>query len=162
MTETPKSNVFAPGDLAVPLSRYGGVVASPWLRVRSDWLPSGTAVCTANGEVDAGTVHLLARVLDAIEADKQVRSMVIDLAGVGFLSVGGAELLLRAAGRVAAAGGEFLLVLGTRSVRRALELIGADTAIKWYESRSDALEAALAWSKYSDMVNGEPGPELVV
>lgn len=159
MTELLQSNPTVPEHVAVPVSRSGGVVANPWLRVCRDWLCSGSAVCTAVGEVDAGTAHLLTRVLDEVEADEQVRSVVVDLAEVQFLSIGGAQLLLNAAKRAAAAGRELVLVLGTRGVRRSLELTGADTAIGWYESRSDGLEAALAWSKYSDTVNGAPASE---
>lgn len=161
MTEMLQSNGIVPESVVVPVHRDGGVAANPWLEVRRDWLASGAAVCTVTGEIDAGTTHLLTRVLDGIEDDEQVRSVVVDLAGVRFLSVGGAELLFRAAGRAAAAGRELVLVLGTRGVRRALELTGADSEIGWYESRSDALEAALAWSKYSDTVNGAPALDLV-
>lgn len=100
------------------------------------------AVCTVTGDIDAGTAGVLERTLRAVESDRNVRAIVVDLSGVDFLAVTGVSVLLRAAGRTAADRRELVVVLATIGAHRAFEVTGADAVIPWYSTRADAVTAA--------------------
>lgn len=100
----------------------------------------GTAVLTVQGEVDMLTApRFESAVAELIACPDSVR--VIDLSGVSFLASSGLAVLIRAAHRTEENGVRLRLVASTRSVRRPLEVTGAD---QLFEIHPDADAAVTA------------------
>lgn len=75
-----------------------------------------------HGELDRATALTLARELLPVEG----ASIVLDLTDLSFVDVGGLKLILEAARRLRAAGGQLTLANPSPSVRRLLELTAID------------------------------------
>jgi anti-anti-sigma factor len=105
--------------------------------------PGEPALLTLTGEVDAATTTFLANELTAaITTGRPPRTLVLDLAGVGFLSAAGVGMLLAAQNQAAAGGIALRVAAGTASiVTRALRISGAHAVLDVYPTVFDALAA---------------------
>lgn len=95
-------------------------------------------VLSVRGEIDALTTPRLEAELDGLLADPPER-LVLDLDGVTFLASSGLAVLIRAAQVVGEHGRRLRLVVGTRAVRRPLQITGSDQLFDLY----DDLDAAV-------------------
>jgi stage II sporulation protein AA (anti-sigma F factor antagonist) len=98
-------------------------------------------VLTLGGELDLATVALLHEQLD--RAMRGRRAVVIDLSGLQFIDSSGLHVLMRAERELRAAGGQLVLVYGSRAVHRVFELTGLDHYFAWHDSPTAALRTAV-------------------
>jgi anti-sigma B factor antagonist len=96
------------------------------LRIESSVAPNAVVVLTATGEVDISTIEFLAEhARHALGLVAVPRAVVIDLAGVRFLSAAGVGVLVVAHRRCARRGVPFLVAAPNRCVLRTLEACDA-------------------------------------
>ncbi len=89
------------------------------------------------GRLDAITVPALEAVLDQHLAANHVR-LVLDMAGVAYLSSSGLRALLRARKSAQAAGGDVVLCGMTPRVREVFEMIGFTSLFRVFDDVADA------------------------
>jgi len=77
------------------------------------------------GELDLATAPILQGELERVEAT-DVRSIVVDLAGLTFMDSTGVRLLLSANARSRVDGGRLVLLRGPAAVQRVLKLSGVE------------------------------------
>ena len=85
-----------------------------------------TTTLTLTGRVSHANTARLAEALDGA-VSSGAREIVVDLAGVDYVSSAGLEVLGRAARRVAAMGGRLVLAAAQPPVKVALDLAGVKT-----------------------------------
>ncbi|MHB1585181.1 MAG: STAS domain-containing protein [Acidimicrobiales bacterium] len=99
-------------------------------------------VFALRGELDLGTVPSFRdRLLDVVRTH---RSVILDLAGLGFLDSTGLGLLVSAVKRLQACHGTLVVAAPSPAVRRLLEVSGLDGHLAIRETSDAALEEALA------------------
>ncbi len=98
----------------------------------------GLAVLSVRGEIDALTTPRLESELDELLADPAER-LVLDLGGVTFLASSGLAVLIRAAQLAAEHGRRLRLVVGTRAVRRPLQITGSDQLFDLFDDLDSAI-----------------------
>lgn len=103
---------------------------------RSD---AGVAVLTVDGEIDTLTAPPLERAVGELLATPAITVLAIDLCGVTFLASSGLAVLIRSAHHAAELGLRLRLVLGSRAVRRPLEVTGSDQLFDLFDDRAAAL-----------------------
>jgi anti-sigma B factor antagonist len=91
----------------------------------------GTVVLEVQGEVDTLTAPQFSAAVDELMNDHAGR-LVVDLTGVTFLASSGLAVLIQAAHRAEEHGARLRLVVGTRAVRRPLEVTGTDQLFDMY------------------------------
>lgn len=84
---------------------------------------TGEAVVAVRGEIDLATERHLQEVMNAVTADAPSR-VVVDLAGVGFISAHGSAILASTSRRVTAEGGRLVLHSPSRLVSRVINILG--------------------------------------
>jgi stage II sporulation protein AA (anti-sigma F factor antagonist) len=89
-------------------------------------------VLVLRGELDLATVPLLEDHLN--RTMRSGASVVIDLAGLGFIDSTGLEVLLRADRQLRAADGQLVLLSGSPAVYRVFELAGMDVYFEWSDA----------------------------
>lgn len=89
------------------------------------------------GRLDAVTVPALESVLDQHLAANHVR-LVLDMAGVTYLSSSGLRALLRARKGAQAAGGDVVLCNMTPRVREVFEMIGFTSLFRVFDGVAEA------------------------
>jgi anti-sigma B factor antagonist len=92
------------------------------------------------GEVDLDTVAALRAQADRALRDRPPE-LVLDLTGVDFLDSSGLGALLDLQRRLADEGGFLRLVIGTRHVRRVIDVTGMAAVLSIYDTRAGALSA---------------------
>ena len=97
----------------------------------------GVVVLTVRGDVDIATAPELRAGLRGLV--EQYRTVVVDLAGVGFMDSTGLGILVASRNRAVAAGHRLVVVKPQRIVRNALRLVQVDTVIDVYDTLDDAL-----------------------
>ncbi|WP_258348937.1 STAS domain-containing protein [Saccharopolyspora gregorii] len=112
--------------------------APPRFRVQVSYPDRESIVVEPGGEIDAETIDHLEEVLWP-RLSAQVRTIVVDLSGVGFLSVAGMQLLKQAHLDARSRGVELRLVTAHREVTHALEVAGLDTAMRCFPTTAQAL-----------------------
>jgi anti-sigma B factor antagonist len=100
----------------------------------------GTAVVSAQGELDAFTATALADAFAEAAAEGDDR-LVIDLSRVSFMDSTALGLVVRVVNEIGDRGGEVRLVLPQRSARRIFEITTLDRVLPVEESRAQALQA---------------------
>jgi anti-sigma B factor antagonist len=98
-------------------------------------------VLILGGELDLTTGPVLQEQLD--HAVRSSAAVVIDLAGVAFIDSSGLRVLVRAEQELRAAGGQLVLLGGSRAVYRVFELTGLDRYFEWCDSPSPQTAAEL-------------------
>jgi anti-anti-sigma factor len=133
MTMAPGGELAAPGHKLQPASPQPGT-AGPAASPRQP----GLAVVTLPSEIDIsndGQVQdTLTRALDGATA-----VLVADAAATAFCGCSGVTALLLTHRRAAAAGAQLRVVVGSPSMRRILELTGADQVLHTYPTLAAAL-----------------------
>lgn len=105
-------------------------------------LGDGRVVVEAVGEIDVLTASVFENAV-AAEPVPGTTALVLDLSEVTFCSTSGISELIKIHTRATAAGVRLLLVLGTRVMRRALEVMGLLDMFSTYPTRAAALNAAV-------------------
>ena len=104
---------------------------------------TGATVLTVVGEVDMMTAPLLRQRLDE-HFGADLAPIVVDLSRVEFFGSTALEVMVDAHQRANAQGRDFVLVAGTRVVRRPLQVTELDTVLAVYDDVNQALEAIRA------------------
>lgn len=99
-----------------------------------------TAVCALAGDLDMETLAPAKDAIDELVA-AGVQSLVVDLGQVAFCDSSGLNLLLQARMSAEAHGARFHLAACAPSVRRILELTGADAVFSMHPDADTALAA---------------------
>jgi anti-sigma B factor antagonist len=106
---------------------------------------TGATVLTVAGEIDMLTAPMLRQRLDEhFAADRT--PIIVDLSQVEFFGSNALAVLVDAHQRAIAEGRTFVLVAGTRIVRRPLKVTELDVVLSVYDDLDHALEAVHAWS----------------
>jgi anti-sigma B factor antagonist len=105
---------------------------------------------TVVGEVDALTTPRLQRVV-AQQFVASTRRLILDLAGVSFLSAAGLTVLVAAARAGVEHGVDVCLLTAARAVLRPMQVTGLDGLMPIHSSK----EHALAWARELDRVAGD-------
>ncbi len=92
------------------------------------------------GEVDLDTADLLRAEAEKALSDRPPE-LVLDLTGVDFLDSSGLGALLSLQRRLADEGGFLRLVIGSRHVRRVIDVTGMANVLAIYDTRAAALSA---------------------
>jgi anti-sigma B factor antagonist len=92
------------------------------------------------GEVDALTAPQMGQAVDALLAQK--RRVVLDLQDVDFMDLHGLAVLMRASRRARSDGGSFAIARPAHCVKRLVELVRAENALRILPDGSDPLDAA--------------------
>ena len=102
---------------------------------------AGSVLLEVDGEIDTLTAARLQAGLDeALDAARSEGSgVVVDLSGVTFLASSGLAVLIRAAQVVGEHGRRLRLVVGTRAVRRPLQITGSDQLFDLFEDLDSAV-----------------------
>ena len=104
---------------------------------------TGATVLTVAGEVDMLTAPLLRQRLDEhFGADRA--PIIVDLSRVGFFGSNALAVVVDFHQRASAEGRDFILVAGTRVVRRPLEATGLDAVLSIHDDLHQALQAVHA------------------
>lgn len=103
---------------------------------------TGATVLTVAGEIDMLTAPVLRQHLD--EHFGAQASIVVDLSRVEFFGSNGLAVVFDAQQRARVEGRDFVLVAGTRVVRRPLEVTGLDEVLSVHADLSQALDAVRA------------------
>jgi anti-anti-sigma factor len=106
-------------------------------KVSSSMIGRQALAVRVDGELDLYTAPEVHQALAAIPA--AVRHVLVDLTGLSFMDSAGMATLLSGARRLAKHSGSMTLVVGDRSVLRALEITGVE---KYFEIRDDYDDAA--------------------
>lgn len=100
----------------------------------------GATVLTARGRIDSMTASRLGDALNTeIVAGKML--LVLDLAGVDYMSSAGLRELVNALKKVKRAGGDLRLAQPSRRVREVMEMAGLDTIFLIFETPGEAVES---------------------
>jgi anti-sigma B factor antagonist len=117
-----------------------------FLHITSQSLPEQSiAMLSLAGRLDANTVSQLERAL----TDAQLagyRAIVIDLGELVYISSSGLRVLLTGRGNARKRGTDVLLCNLQPAVREVLEMVGFSAVFPIFESREQAVAAALATS----------------
>jgi anti-sigma B factor antagonist len=108
------------------------------LDVDVDRRDASLAVLSVRGEIDALTTPRLEAELDRQLADLP-ELLVLDLSGVTFLASSGLAVLIRAAQVTGEHGRRLRLVVGTRAVRRPLQITGSDQLFDLFDDLDSAV-----------------------
>ena len=114
-------------------------------RIRSAELAHDVFVVTVSGEADALASPHLQRELDTLTANG-VRELIVDLLNASFIDSAILGVLLRAARRVRADGGDVVLVSDDPRILRTFEISGLVSQFRFERALEDAIERALAAS----------------
>lgn len=102
----------------------------------------GSVVVHLRGEVDMASVPRLGELIEQRLTAAYLRSVVLDLSEVDFLSTGGLEMLLRAQRRAENRGVTLYIVPDERCVSRLVQLTGTEDRFHLCSSVSEAVAAA--------------------
>ena len=97
-------------------------------------------VVAVRGEIDIATVPELAGRLDELRPE-DLRELIVDLDGVGYLAADGLRVLVRLRRRVRDGGGSLRLVCGSPRVRRVFQVTDLDKVFPMYDSLPAARRA---------------------
>ena len=100
----------------------------------------GATVISARGRIDSMTA---ARLGDALNAEIAAGHtlLVLDLAGVDYMSSAGLRELVNALKKVKRASGDLRLAQPSRRVREVMEMAGLDTIFLIFETSAEAVES---------------------
>ena len=112
------------------------------LRVTTASLGEDAFLVTFSGEADLRTALALEHALDGI-VGLGGTSIVVDLAGVGFIDSTALSVLLRYHGRFEALGGRLVIVTDDRRVLRTFEITGLDRIFAIEHRLADAVARIL-------------------
>lgn len=115
----------------------------PDFGVRTARLGSRTYVVSVRGEADAHAASHLERELNDV-LSRGSRSVIVDLAEVGFIDSTALGVLLRFQSRFRTRGGDLVLVSDDRRVLRTLEITGLDRIFRVERRLGDAVDEAYA------------------
>src|SRR3954453_4831832 len=107
-------------------------------RITEGAIDSTTHVVEPHGEIDLATAGVLKASLDAA-LDAKVRHVIVDLEGVDFIDSSGLAVLIFAARRLQARGGNLIVACPKPTVRRAFAITSLDEVLQVQESRRDAI-----------------------
>jgi anti-anti-sigma factor len=102
----------------------------------------GSVVVHMRGEIDMAAVPRLAELIRQRLTAAFLRTVVLDLSEVDFLSTGGLELLLHAQRRAEHRGVALYVVPDDRCVRRLVDLTGTGDRFCWRSSVAEAVASA--------------------
>ncbi|MEN6343023.1 MAG: STAS domain-containing protein [Methanospirillum sp.] len=103
----------------------------------------GVAVLSVSGRVDTATAPALEKALDGVIAGG-ARRVLIDLAGVPYISSGGLRVLLMTAKRLRQEGDRYALCSLASEVEKVMRLTGFSSILTIYPDRASALAAMSA------------------
>jgi anti-sigma B factor antagonist len=118
-------------------------LVEPKFGVRTAKLGSTTYVVSVTGEADAHAASDLERELQDV-LGRGSRSVIVDLAEVGFIDSTALGLLLRFQPKFRGRGGDLVLVSDDRRVLRTLEITGLDRIFRIERRLGDAVDDAYA------------------
>ncbi|MER7760300.1 STAS domain-containing protein [Streptomyces sp. NPDC097619] len=110
------------------------------LTVRVDRTQERVAVCHVAGDLDIESLAPAQESLSAL-VEQGTPVVVVDLSGVGFCDSSGLNLLLKTRAAALAAGVDFRLAAVAPTVRRVLDLTGAQAVFTVFDSVDAALAA---------------------
>jgi anti-sigma B factor antagonist len=119
---------------------YGTAVGTVHVAVRRP--EPGSVVVHIRGEVDMASVPRLGELIEQRLTAAYLRTVVLDLSEVDFLSTGGLEMLLRAQRRAENRGVALYVVPDERCVHRLVQLTGTADRFSLCSSVSEAVAAA--------------------
>lgn len=96
---------------------------------------AGVVLLALSGELDLATASSLQEQL----AREAAALVVVDLSGVEFMDSTGLGALVTANGRIAEAGGQLVIVRGSRQVQRLLKITGVDQRLQIVAELATAL-----------------------
>lgn len=99
-----------------------------------------TFVVTAKGRLDGGASTAFAEKVGALIASENPK-LLIDFAGVDFVTSAGLRAVLVLVKRVKAAGGSFALCAVQESVREVLDITGFTGMLPIHSARAEAIAA---------------------
>jgi anti-sigma B factor antagonist len=105
-------------------------------RIRVDTTPEGTAIATADGELDAYAGPDLTACLTSLG---DAHDVVVDLSAVSFLDSTALGIVVRTVREVHERGGTIRLVLPETTARRIFEITMLDQVLPLAATREDAL-----------------------
>jgi anti-anti-sigma factor len=100
----------------------------------------GTCVVTAKGRLDGGASAVFAERIGSLISDHNPK-LLIDFAGVDFVTSAGLRAVLLLLKKVKAAGGTFALCSVQDSVREVLDITGFTGMLSIHHARADAIAA---------------------
>lgn len=100
----------------------------------------GVMVLVARGRIDSMSAAKLGQALSE-QISGNVSHLVLDLAGVDYMSSAGLRELVNALKKVKRIGGDLRLSQPTRRVREVMEMAGLDTIFLIFETSVDAVES---------------------
>ncbi len=100
-----------------------------------------TLIIKITGELDLVAAEEFRHTVDLELDRKQVRNLVINLAGVSFIDSSGLGVILGRYKKLTRTGGKIWIAAARPSVRKILDLSGFPRIIPFYESEKQALEA---------------------
>jgi anti-sigma B factor antagonist len=112
------------------------------LRLSIERPEPGIVVVRMRGEIDLASVPRLAELIQQRLTAAFLRTVVLDLSEVEFLSTSGLELLLHAQRRAECRGVAMYVVPGGRCVQRLVELTEMTDRFSWRSSVSEAVASA--------------------
>ncbi len=98
------------------------------------------AVLRANGRLDTPNAPLLERKIEALLKGGHVK-VLLDLAGVDYMSSAGLRILLSASKQLHAAGGGFCIFNVQDDAMDIIKMAGFNKIIKIFDTESEALKA---------------------
>lgn len=101
-----------------------------------------TLIVKLTGELDLVVAEEFRRTVDSELERRQIRNLVINLAGVSFIDSSGLGAILGRYKRIAQGGGRISIAAPRPPVRKILELSGFPRLMPFFESEKLALEAA--------------------
>lgn len=111
-----------------------------WLYLVQWRLQGRTLVASIAGEFDLNIADRVRGALDtAIDANPEVRRMIVDMGSVSFIDSSGAGVLFGRHKRLAARGGGLVIANPSLQVRRALDLLGAGQLMQVFDTVERAL-----------------------
>ncbi len=108
------------------------------MEITDETLEGNVAVVTLVGRLDAGAVAATEKHIQGVLA-KGPRLVVLDLAGLSFISSAGLRVLLTTAKLLKAKGGKLALCAVQRYVKEVFDLSGFSTIFPLCATRQDAL-----------------------
>ena len=127
---------------SAPEDVHRGTTVAETLRLSVERPERGVVVVHMYGEIDLASVPRLGELIRQRLTAAALRTVVLDLSGVEFLSSSGLELLLNAQRRAEYRGVELYLIPGARCVQRLLDLTGMTDRFRWRSSVAEAVAAA--------------------
>ena len=100
---------------------------------------AGVLTLTLSGRIDAGTTDSFAGALTAC-IDRGERRIILDLAGIDYISSVGLRALILAAKRLAPLGGRIVLCRPQARIRQLLDIAGFTSMFAIAASRDEAAE----------------------